>query len=121
MRRFLTRLAAQLAILALLIQAGLPLADAALHRDGAHGTPTLDITAAAEEAVETLASGDPAHRLHDCPICAFIETFGGATAPSSSFSPLEPGASRASGPSTTPIARSAARFDAQPRAPPPGV
>jgi hypothetical protein len=123
-RRVIGRVGTWLAVLALLIQNALPLADAALHR--ALAMPGDDdmvwaaaTPVAAGAAIASVSQQAPAHLAHDCPICQFISTLG-------SFSP--PTAARAAAPTPVdrfavwptapPAVRSTDTAAAQPRAPP---
>jgi hypothetical protein len=122
-RRIVVRLGAWLAILALLIQNGLPLADAAFHAALAMGDEG-GITAASAQtdtgnAIAAVSKQSPAHLAHDCPICEFITALGSFTPPTVTHAAAPLSIDRfAIWPTAPPRVRSADRSNAQPRAPP---
>jgi hypothetical protein len=72
-----------LALLALLIQSGLPLAHAALH-EHVRAVAALDdaIVAAPTDAAAAVSQPQPAHASHVCPVCQFILALGSFSPPS---------------------------------------
>lgn len=119
------RMAAWLAVIALLIQTLLPLVDGGLH--AAQSTLSDDALALASVAgphggPTAIQKPAPAHPVHECPICQFITALG-------NFAP--PSATRIAAPVPTPIVATASTTTpprpasvigaAQPRAPPASI
>ena len=119
MRALMKRLGAPLAVLALLFQAVLPQVHAQLHRH-ARTAPLLGIMLPGDASGHTMANAEHGHGPHhECPVCAFIQAFGGAAPPAVATLPAPPQRDGATaGPQVPPIAAASARFDTQPRAPP---
>jgi hypothetical protein len=118
LRPLLIAVTVRLALLGMLVQAMLPLADAAMHRHASRAAAPIAIGASAD-ATATLARGDPAHLPHECALCAFIQTFGGATAPPVAYiAAPETGVASVAWPAAAAPVPSTAPFDAPPRAPP---
>jgi hypothetical protein len=125
-RRDARSLGASLAILALLIQSVLPLADAALHATFNIAADGVYRAAAAPASpvgtIEALSKQAPAATAHDCPICQFISSVGSFSPPAPARAP-EPAPVNlfAVWPTAPPAARSADATAAQPRAPPAAI
>ena len=112
-------LGAWLAVIALLIQSWLPLADAAFHRY--LGTAETRAGVAGVEPGHRVAAAkqQPAHASHDCPICQFIQALGSFSPPVAAPSaPPMPPLAFAVWPTAPPVVRAATATAAQPRAPP---
>jgi hypothetical protein len=115
-----------LAVLALLIQTALPLADAAVHATfnvaGDGETDGVTAATAAGGAIERLSKQAPAHATDACPICQFISAVGSFSPPSPARPP-EPAPANlfAVWPTAPPAARSAHATPGQPRAPPAAI
>ena len=120
----LRTLGVYLALLALLIQSALPLADAAFHAAlSTAGEDDTDRVAAAHvapgDAITIISNPAPAHLAHACPICQFISSLGGFAPPIPARAVAPVWAPRfAVWPAAPPARRSAAASAAQPRAPP---
>jgi hypothetical protein len=109
-----------LAIVAILVQSWLPLADAAFHRY-ADATGLRAPVAQVDPGHRVVAASKqlPAHLAHDCPICQFIQTLGSFSPPALA-APLAPAPRLAFAvwPTAPPVVRAADASAAQPRAPP---
>ena len=118
------RIGAWLAVLALLIQSALPLADAAFHAassaPGNNDIVTLATASAApDDAIASVSKQAPADLDHACPICQFISTLGSFSPPTAAQNIMRAPVDRvAAWPTAPPAARSTDTGTAQPRAPP---
>jgi hypothetical protein len=118
----LRRLSTWLAVLALLIQNALPLADAALHTafSVVSDDDAVVAVAAPVNAIAAVSKQSPTHLPHACPICQFMAALGSFAPPAPTQAPTEraPVKLLAVGLAASPAARSADSSAAQPRGPP---